>query len=199
MLGALKPRHARHLSRASGLTLVEAMVGLAILGVLVAVAIPSLRGFIERKRLEGLAQDLITDLRLIKAQQIQTRSIYGTAIGISSNQSKTCYMLYTQGSQVPNCNCALAAELACGQTAPGGIAPAPIRQVDLPRSDGIILASSRAVLVMDSYNGLPRSGNVIRITLTSSTAGQLVVTTNPTGAPSLCSASGSFSAIKPCE
>ena len=197
MLGTLMPPPRRRPPAAGGVTLVELMVTLAIVAVLIAVALPSMRDFVARKRLEGMAQEVVTDLRMIKAHQIQNRPNMGTAIGISSNESKTCYMLFVRGNNVFNCDCGLPADQACGEPGPGS--PSLIRQVDIPRSSGIEIAASRAVLAFSSYNGMPASANTIRITLTSSTAGQLVVSTNPTGLPSLCSMSGSFGSIRPCD
>ncbi|HOB94851.1 MAG TPA: prepilin-type N-terminal cleavage/methylation domain-containing protein, partial [Aquabacterium sp.] len=74
-----RPR-TRPAGQRAGFTLVELMVVVAILSVLVAIALPSARDFVARKRLEGIAQELATDLRLLKSNQIQNRPLSGTSI-----------------------------------------------------------------------------------------------------------------------
>lgn len=199
MLGAMKqplPRPPQH-ACATGMTLVELMVTLAIVAVLAAIALPSMRDLIARKRLEGAAQELLTDLRLVKSHQIQNRPNDGTAIGFGNNAHKTCYILYVRGNTAPQgCDCSLADDLVCG--APGVGAPAPIRQVNIPRDSGITLSATRTFLVMRGYNGMPELNRTVRVTLTSATAGEIRVSTNATGMPSICSMSGVFGAIEKC-
>ncbi len=200
MLGALTPVPQRHPStRAAGVTLVELMVALAIVAVLVAMALPSMRDLVARKRLEGVAQELMTDLRLLKSHQIQNRPNTGTAIGFSSNDTKACYMLFVKGNNVENCDCGMAADAMCGAADAGGLRPVPIRQVDIPVATGITLTASRATLAVGGYNGMPQFNRTVSVTLRSSAGGEIRVSTNATGMPSICSVSGSFGAIKHCE
>ena len=88
-------RQARQLQRpdrGAGFTMIELLIVMVILAVLLAIAVPSMREFIARKRVEGVAQELATDLRLLKSQQIQRRRNVGIQFG--SNASITCYVLY---------------------------------------------------------------------------------------------------------
>ncbi len=200
MLGALSPLPRRRLAAAAaGVTLVELMVALAIVAVLVAIALPSMRDFVARKRLEGIAQELVTDLRLLKSHQIQNRPGTGTAIGFSGNDSKACYILYVKGDNVFDCDCGLGDDVMCGPADAPGLRPAAIRQVNIPVSTGITLTASRPWLAVGGYNGMPQFNRTVSVTLTSATAGEIRVSTNPAGVPSICSVSGSFGAIKRCE
>lgn len=201
MLGALNPMARNHRSsRIGGFTVVELMVVVAILGVLVAVALPSAREFIARKRLEGVAQELVTDLRLLKSHQIQNRPGSGTSISFGSNSDKICYLLYARGSGAggtnEHCDCGLAAAQMCGVAGSG--APVLFRQVDIPKSTGITLAANPSELTVNDYNGMPMFNITLSVTLSSPGAGQIVVSTNPTGLPSICSQSGAFGAIRKC-
>lgn len=202
MLGALKPRAHRRRSaarRAVGVTLVELMVTLAIVAVLLAVALPSMREFVARKRLEGIAQELVTDLRLLKSHQIQNRPNTGTAIGFGSNAQKTCYILFVRGDNVENCDCAAAEDVVCGPANAAGLRPAPIRQVNIPLNTGVTLTASRSNLAVLGYNGMPQFNRTLNITLNGGSAGEIRVATNATGVPSLCSVSGAFGAIPRCQ
>lgn len=201
MLGPLTlPPRRRAGCRAAGVTLVELMVTLGIVAILLAIAIPSMREFVARKRLEGIAQELVTDLRLVKAHQIQNRPNTGTAIGFSSNSDKACYILFVRGNNVENCDCGQSAETMCGPANAGGVRPAPIRQVDIPVSTGIsMVATPISTLAMIGYNAMPQLNRVVQVTISSPVAGEIRVSTNITGVPSICSVSGTFGAIKRCE
>ena len=200
MLGALMPKlQQRRPPVAAGVTLVELMVTLAIVAILVAIALPSMRDFVARKRLEGIAQELVTDLRLLKSHQIQNRPSTGTAIGFSGNDSKACYMLFVLGDNVRNCDCGLDEDAMCGPADAGGQRPVPIRQVNIPVSTGITLTATRPTLDVGGYNGMPMFNRMVSVTLASTSAGEIRVATNAAGVPSICSVSGSFGAIKHCD
>lgn len=198
MLGALKPPARRHRASAGGVTLVELMVTLAIVAVLLAIALPSMREFIARKRLEGIAQELVTDLRLLKSHQIQNRPNTGTAIGFGTTASKTCYILFVKGDNVVNCDCTAAEDLLCGPADAGGLRPAPIRQVNIPLDSGVRITSNQDTLDVLGYNGMPRLNRTLDIAVTGTNVGEIRITTNATGVPAICSVSGVFGAIKAC-
>jgi prepilin-type N-terminal cleavage/methylation domain-containing protein len=200
MLGALTPRTRGRAVRlgAGGLTLVELLVTLAILAVLLAIALPSMREFIARKRLEGIAQELVTDLRLLKSHQIQNRPNTGTAIGFGTNDQKTCYILFVKGDNVENCDCTAAEDTLCGPADAGGLRPSMIRQVNIPLSTGVRITANRSTLDMLGYNGMPRLNRTLNISLTGTNVGEIRITTNATGVPAICSVSGVFGAIKAC-
>lgn len=203
MLGALMhmPR-CRSTRPATGFTFVELMVVVAIVAVLAALALPSMRDFVARKRLEGLAQELMTDLRYIKAHQIQNRPNTGTAIGFGSNVAKVCYVLYVRGNNIFDCNCAEvaadASETMCGPAEATGVRPSRIRQVDIPVSTGITMTTSLNPMIVGGYNGMPQFNRPLTVEITSPRGGAIQVSTNPTGVPSICSLSGGFSGIRPC-
>lgn len=199
MLGPLNQARRRRLAAAgSGFTLVELMVVVAILSVLVAIALPSAREFVARKRLEGVAQELVTDLRLLKSHQIQNRPGSGTSISFGANDDRVCYMLYARGNgEVEHCDCGLTADLACG-AAGGAGRPVPIRQVDIPSSTGITITANPVRLTVNSYNGLPMFNRTLSVSISRTGAGEIVVSTTPTGVPTMCSMSGAFGAIRAC-
>lgn len=55
-------------NRLQGVTLIELMTIIAIAGILVAVAVPSFTDSIARRRLEGVANELSSDLQYAKSQ-----------------------------------------------------------------------------------------------------------------------------------
>jgi len=205
MLGALMRqtwgRQSRR-SRGAGVTMVELMVTLGIVAVLMAIDLPSMRELIVRKRLEGTAQALMTDLRLLRSHQLQTRLDTGTGINFGTTDTKTCYIVYTRGNggggNPINCTCAAEAAKVCGDGGEGGIAPAPLRQVDIPVSSGVRLSANRRFLAMLGTNAMPQGNGTLEITVAGESAGSIRVSTNEAGLPSMCSVSGSFGSIAHC-
>lgn len=178
-----------------GLTLIELMVAVVILGVLAAVALPSFRELIARKRIEGIAQELQTDLRYLKAQQIESRK--PVRIRFNSNAESTCYILYFTGSNIENCNCSLTNAPMCGDPAIPGM-PVEIRTVTVPRSSGITVTANINFLELLGHNALPSNNNTMVASVAGSVGGEVRVSTNPIGLPTLCSVSGPSSSIPAC-
>ena len=195
MLGTL---NTARLGRRRGVTIVELMVTLAIIGVLAAIALPSMNSLISRKRLEGLAQELATDLRLLKSHQVNNRPGSGTAIIFGGNTDSLCYMLYVRGTSGVDCSCSEAFDQQSCVTLPGQEKAQMVRHVDIPKSNGIDVIADRTKLVVRGYNGLPQNGQTLRVRLVSTSAGEIVVSTNATGVPAICSVSGAFGSIKAC-
>jgi type IV fimbrial biogenesis protein FimT len=179
-------------------TVVELMVTLAILAVLLAVALPSMRDFIARKRLEGTAQELLSDLRLLKS--LPPKPTYPASIKFGSNSALTCYALYLRGPGGRgdgSCDCTLAPGLECGVAGVG--APELIRVISVPRSSGITISASRATTVLAVGNdGMPVNDLSLAATLEGSGVGSIRVNTNALFVPSMCSVSGAFGSIRPC-
>ena len=190
-------RQARQLQRpdrGAGFTMIELLIVMVILAVLLAIAVPSMREFIARKRVEGVAQELATDLRLLKSQQIQRRRNVGIQFG--SNASITCYVLYQVGTAGDDCDC----------TNVGGACPNPaadnrsfeIKTVVMPISSGISLTANPGFMRLIGFNALPMGNTMIRATVQSTQGGGIRVSTNRLGTPLVCSVSGSWNNLPAC-
>lgn len=180
---------------APGFTLVEVMISLVILAVLLAIAVPSMREFVARKRVEGVAQELATDLRLLKSQQIQRRQRVGILFG--SNDSMTCYSLYFIGTGDENCDCTISNGPVCGNPARVQ-GSAEIKTVVVPRTTGVTVSSNPQLLRLLGFNGMPSGNTTIRASVQGTSGGTVRVSTNAAAMPSVCSVSGSESSIPAC-
>jgi type IV fimbrial biogenesis protein FimT len=85
-----------------GLTLVELMITLAVLGVLVTLAAPSFYDFILTQRLKAAAQQFVTDMQFARSEAASRNQIVRVRF---SQQSGTCYVIFT-GTDDASCNCA---------------------------------------------------------------------------------------------
>ena len=61
---------AQRTAPARGLTIIELMVVVVLLGVLVALAAPSMRGLISVQRVRGVNAELVTDLQYARIDEI---------------------------------------------------------------------------------------------------------------------------------
>ena len=83
---------------ARGFTLIELMVVVVLASVVVALAAPSFNGMLARKRLEGAALELGTDLQYARSEAVQRNAPVGVVF------ASGCYAIYLIGStDATNC------------------------------------------------------------------------------------------------
>ncbi len=65
-----------------GLGALEWLVVLAVLGLLTAAALPSMRSFLERRAVEGVAQQLVADLQYARSEAVQRNEAVSVTAGV---------------------------------------------------------------------------------------------------------------------
>ncbi len=75
--------------RARGFTLIELMVGLAVAAILVSIAVPSFTNVFTRMRVEGVANELATDLQYARSESIRLR----TSVALTPDNDGLGYQL----------------------------------------------------------------------------------------------------------
>ncbi len=195
-------------SRRQGLTLTELMVTLVVAAVLLAISVPSMRELIARKRVEGVANELASDLRYLRSEAIQRHAgSLQVNFGIAA-QPSTCYAVVTLGSILTStqCNCALAAPPICADAF--GMTLKELKTVMLPGSTGITLTASSALMALSSA-GLPQypsvnnpiasaAGAILLVSVQSPRGGKVCVAANGAARPTLCSVSGHEGTMPAC-
>ncbi len=73
--------HTHATTTAGGFTIVELMVVLAIAAILIVVAAPSFSEFLSRRRVEGVASELVTDLHYTRSEAVSRNERVGMYYG----------------------------------------------------------------------------------------------------------------------
>ena len=114
-----------------GVTLIELMVVLAVLGVLIAVAAPSVRKLLDVQRLRGVSSQLTTNIQFVRAEAASRQEIAGISFRYILG-SQSCYTIHTCGSTdaatlACRCDCTAAPGSRCA--APSSAQPDPPREI----------------------------------------------------------------------
>ena len=81
------PFTAKSRARSAGFTLIELMIAVAIMGILISIAAPSMRDMLINNRVQGVSSDLVADLSLARG----TAAAKGQRVTIcQSTDSATC-------------------------------------------------------------------------------------------------------------
>lgn len=84
-----------------GFTLIELFVGIAIVAIILALGVPSLRNWMTAQRVSSVATELVTDLRYARSEAISANMISGVAY---SNAGNGCYTIF-RGPPARNVSC----------------------------------------------------------------------------------------------
>lgn len=127
-------RPARRLRR-SGLTLVELMIVVALLGVLLALGAPSLFDYIRVQRLKSISAQLATDVQFARSQAV-AHGLRSFVLFPTAGSPVSCYTIYElrPGADATKlyCDCRLGA----GQACPNPVS-VELRTVSLPSDGGV--------------------------------------------------------------
>lgn len=116
-----------------GFTIIEVMTVMAIAGVLLVIAAPAFRDMLERRRLEGRANELVTDLSYAKSEAVQrNRSVRLRTDPVG----QTCYVVALMPDPIAgNCDCTAMPRCTGG--------PTELKTVTL--TDGVRVTSNREI------------------------------------------------------
>lgn len=132
----MKPMPHRSGRPARGLTMVELMVVVAVIGVLVALAAPSFREMITMQRLRGVNAQLVTDMQFARSEAVARGRVVRVNFGrqtAGTDTDRSCYVIYVSPGNGIRCNCENAGAVCASESAQ------EIRTVNVLRSSGVSL------------------------------------------------------------
>ena len=189
----------RHRPRRSrGLTIIELMTVLVVLGVLITLVAPTFRGMMQRQRVQGIQDQLITDLQLARSELAARASASASspvAVTFGGDGVVSCYTIHTGGPGA-TCDCTRAVGQVCQ---PPNVLQ-EIKTVQLPRAGGIALAASSpsgTSVAFSPPQGLATPAD-LTINLSGDISGQVRTTVGALGQPDACSPDGSIRGVRPC-
>lgn len=191
MLGTLiMPTTAR---RDRGLTIIEIMAVLLVLGVLITLVAPSMRGMIQRQHVQGVHDQIVTDLQLARSEL--TARPTSIAVQFGGNASITCYTIHTVDAGAA-CDCTRTPGQAC---LPAGVVQ-EIKTVQVPRAQGVSLAASSpsgTTVTFAPPQGVATPDDLV-INVQGDAGGQLRTSVQSLRSPTVCSPGGSFRGVPAC-
>ena len=96
----------------SGFTIIELMTVMVIAGALLVVALPSFNDMLARRRIEGQANEIVTDLSYAKSEAVQRNR----SVELRTGGAGVCYTIAVMTAATPpvgNCDCTAAAGSRC--------------------------------------------------------------------------------------
>jgi type IV fimbrial biogenesis protein FimT len=185
----------------SGMTIIELVVVLIVIGVIVTLAAPSMRGMMARQRVQSVQADLLTDLQLARSEVAQRSGTETTvAVTFGGDAQVTCYTLHAKVTGI-NCDCTRGAGSACVPV-PSGTPSPEIKTLQLTRANGVSVAASSpsgSRIEFEPPKGLvkPSTADMV-IDVQDAVSGRLRTTINEVGTPFVCSPDGSMRGVNPC-
>lgn len=207
-LSPRRPGLARGLTRplrASGLTLIELLITLAVAALLLGLTAPSFKRMIEVQRLRNINAALVTDLQFARseaASRNQPVLIEFDSAASANGSSLTCYTVLVGASE--QCDCR-------SSTVCGGSSTREVRTVQVQRSSGVVVqvpagqdgrvvgfdpATGRISIYTEDIPTPPTAPFRIEVSLPG--VGALRTSLEATGRPSVCSPSGQISGVPAC-
>jgi len=181
---------------ARGLTLIELLTVVAVLGIVLAIAAPSFADLMNRRRVQLVATELSTDLAYARSEAgLRNRRVnlqFQTA-----GAGMSCYTVLVFDSGLFPCDCTRTPGSACQ----GG--RYELRTVQIPSVKGVSLIPSQELVATSSalefqvplLTAWPPTSSV---RVRGSRGFELEVQINPVGRVRVCSPDGSFSGVAQC-
>jgi type IV fimbrial biogenesis protein FimT len=197
-----------------GLTLVELLVVIGLVGILIAVVAPSMQGLISAKRVQGISDEIVTDVQYARSESARrNRDVH---IGFQASDTLSCYVLYVEpvvppvalpasgvNGGVGSCDCSLTpGQNVCTE------GREEIKTVQVPRSAGVGFSASSADGPIANFGSVSAglvsrgaSGAVpaeFEVLVAGTPRGKLRTTISRAGRPSQCSPDASISGAPRC-
>jgi len=182
----------------SGITMIEIMVTVAIIGVLLVVAVPSFQQFLDIRRLKNQTEAIADMLRLAKSEAVKQSHV--PAAGNARVVTATINPAAPWFVGLSNTNVACTSSADC-QINEGGTGVTRFLSASTSECSGCTLTSpAAAVTITFSMRGVVLGAGTARtITVTSPLGRTLNVNISAIGRVVVCSAGGAISGYPTCS
>ena len=136
---------ARNMAAERGFTLIELLIVMALAAIILAIAAPSFTTTLTKRRMEGVAAELSTDIQYARSEAAQRNAAVGVVFGAScytvyvlgTTNATTCAALGTGGSALKNVQVGGGTSLAFAPAVAGAfIAFDPVRGMAVDAAAG---------------------------------------------------------------
>jgi type IV fimbrial biogenesis protein FimT len=177
------PRRAQ-----AGVTLVETSIVASVLAVMASLAVPSFQDAVQRRHLEGAANQLETDIHYTRMMAV-ARNV-PMRISFEAGSTGSCYVIHTGAAG--QCSCAGA---GAGTAVCQGAAQAE-RSVFLPADGPVSLRLNSRSVVFDAMKGTSTPTATMQLTARNGMTVRQVM--NIMGRVRSCSPAPALSGYRPC-
>jgi len=143
----------KHPESERGVTLIEVAVVLTLVAIAVTTAAPGFQGLVARKRLEGVASQLATDLQTVRTEAVARNE--PVRLSFHADAGGSCYVIHT-GAKA-QCSCSGPAPAACTGEAE------QIKTVWLPAAQQIAVQASAGSILFDPLHGTSTPTGTARV------------------------------------
>lgn len=180
-------RSHRTVRRASrGFTLVEAAMVLAVTAITLSAAAPDFSGYLEGRRLDGAASQLVSDIQFARSEAVMRNQ--GVRISLKADAAGACYMVHTGAAA--DCSCSADGSASCSAGAK------LLRSVGLAAGERIRLTGSVSSIYFDPLHGTSSPTGTLRLQSAGGRAIHHVV--NLMGRIRSCSPQGAVPGYRVC-
>jgi len=143
----------KHPDSQHGVTLIEAAVAMAIAAIAISTTAPSLQGLVARKRLEGVATQLATDLQYLRTETVSRNE--PVRISFHADPGGSCYVIHTGAKS--QCSCIGPAPATCSGNAE------QIKTVYLPAAGQIAVQATAGSILFEPVHGTSTPAGTARV------------------------------------
>lgn len=135
--------------RARGFTLIEALVTMAVIGVLLGLVAPSFSNYLLVQRIKSVSAELVTDMNMARSTAVSRNLV--SRVVFDQDSTLTCYTIFTNPIGTPTnqrCDCKLGPVAACNASnSDVSLRSSEIKTVTVLRSTGVTISATNNALV----------------------------------------------------
>ena len=168
-----------------GVTLIESAITLAVVAVAATTAAPGLQDLVLRKRLEGVAAQLVTELQAVRSEAVARNE--ALRVSFHADPGGSCVVVHTGARSL--CSCSAAAPASCHGDA------RLLRATYLPAEQKVGVGASATSILFDPLHGTSTPAATVRV---SAAPGAIHHVVNVMGRVRSCSPDGRIAGYRIC-